>query len=55
MLAVVMIHSAMGQSTLPDAARGIAASADKGYAVEQIGQGLYFVTDDFYTTMATST
>lgn len=41
MLAVVMSHSAVGQSAPPDAARGIAAPADKGYAVEQIGEELY--------------
>jgi glyoxylase-like metal-dependent hydrolase (beta-lactamase superfamily II) len=55
MLAVVMGHSTMGQATLPDAARGIAVPANKGYAVEQIGEGLYFVTDGFYTTMFMTT
>jgi glyoxylase-like metal-dependent hydrolase (beta-lactamase superfamily II) len=55
MLAVVMGHSAMGQAGLPDAARGIAVPANKGYAVEQIGEGLYFVTDGFYTTMFMTT
>jgi hypothetical protein len=51
MLAAVMGHCAMGQTALPDVARGIAVPADKGYAVEQIEEGLYFVTDGFYTTM----
>ena len=55
MLAAVMGHSAMGQAALPDVARGIAVPADKGYAVEQIGEGLYFVTDGFYTTMFMTT
>src|SRR5260370_12646369 len=55
MLAVVMGHSAMGQAALPDVARGIAVPANKGYAVEQIGEGLYFVTDGFYTTMFMTT
>jgi hypothetical protein len=55
MLAVMMGHSAMGQDALPDVARGIAVPADKGYAVEQIGDGLYFVTDGFYTTMFMTT
>ena len=49
MLAAVMNHSAMGQAALPDVARGIAVPADKGYAVEQIGEGLHLVTDGFYT------
>jgi hypothetical protein len=40
---------------LPDAARGIAVPANKGYAVEQIGEGLYFVTEGFYTTMFMTT
>src|SRR5258708_32130009 len=55
MLAVVMGHSAMGQAALPDVARGIAVPANKGYAVEQIGEGLYLVTDGFYTTMFMTT
>ncbi len=55
MLAVAVGHSAMGQAALPDVARGIAVQADKGYAVEQIGEGLYFVTDGFYTTMFMTT
>jgi glyoxylase-like metal-dependent hydrolase (beta-lactamase superfamily II) len=54
-LAAVISHSAMGQDSLPDVARGIAVPADKGYAVEQIGEGLYFVTDGFYTTMFMTT
>ena len=55
MLAAVMSHSAMGQAALPDVARGIAVPADKGYAVEQIGEGLHLVTDGFYTTMFMTT
>src|SRR5258708_863455 len=55
MLAVVMGHSAMGQAALPDVARGIAVPANKGYAVEQIGEGLYLVTDGFYTTLFMTT
>ncbi len=39
-LAAVISHSAMAQDLLPDVARGIAIRADKGYAVEQIGEGL---------------
>jgi glyoxylase-like metal-dependent hydrolase (beta-lactamase superfamily II) len=50
-----MGHSAMGQAALPDVARGIAVPANKGYAVEQIGEGLYLVTDGFYTTMFMTT
>jgi len=36
-------NSAVGQEILPAAARGIAVEQSKGYAVERIGEGLYFV------------
>jgi glyoxylase-like metal-dependent hydrolase (beta-lactamase superfamily II) len=54
-LAIVTGHFALGQETLPDAAHGITVPQNKGYAVEQIGDGLYFVTDGFYTTMFMTT
>src|SRR5882762_4207444 len=55
MLAALIGHSAMGQTALRDVARGIAVPTDKGYAVEQIGEGLHLVTDGFYTTMFMTT
>jgi glyoxylase-like metal-dependent hydrolase (beta-lactamase superfamily II) len=55
MLAVVMGHSALGQASMPDAARGILVPQNKGYAVERIGEGLHLVTDGFYTTMFMTT
>jgi len=35
----------------PDAARGVQIPKDKGYYVGDLGDGLYWVTDGFYTTM----
>jgi glyoxylase-like metal-dependent hydrolase (beta-lactamase superfamily II) len=54
-LTLVTGNSAVGQDILPAAARGIAVEQSKGYAVERIGEGLYFVTDGFYTTMFMTT
>ena len=54
-LAVVMGHPALGQASLPDAARGMVVPQNKGYAVERIGEGLHLVTDGFYTTMFMTT
>jgi hypothetical protein len=55
MLAVVTGHSALGQASLPDAARGMVVPQNKGYAVERIEERLHLVTDGFYTTMFMTT
>ena len=40
---------------LPEAARGVAIDPNKGYAVEEIADGLYWVTEGVYTTMFLTT
>ncbi len=40
---------------LPEAARGVAVDPQKGYWVEELGDGLYFLTDGLYTTMFLTT
>jgi len=40
---------------LPDAARGVAIPEDKGYFVEEISDGLYWVTEGAYTMMFLTT
>jgi len=57
LLAVCLISSFAVQAAepLPEAARGIPIPKDKGYALQSLGDGLYFVTDGFYNTMFMTT
>jgi len=54
-LTATMGWAGEAQERLPDVASGLAVPQNKGYAVERIGDGLYFVTDGFYTTMFMTT
>ena len=57
-LSVVIVTgfgTGVAAQALPDVAKGVAIPQDKGYAVEKLGDGLYFVTDGFYTTMFMTT
>ena len=40
---------------LPEAAKGVPISPDKGYAVEEVADGLFWVTEGAYTTMFLTT
>jgi Alkyl sulfatase and related hydrolases len=55
MIALMLGHAPHAQELLPDVAKGLTVPQDKGYALEKIGDGLYFVTDGFYTTMFMTT
>ena len=48
-------QAAQGAAPLPDAARGPAIPQDKGYWVEEVRDGLYWVTDGSYTHMFLTT
>ena len=55
LVVVAGFSSGTAAQALPDVAKGMAIPQDKGYAVEKLGDGLYFVTDGFYTTMFMTT
>lgn len=47
--------AASAAAPLPDVAKGVAIPQDKGYFVEEIADGLYWVTEGVYTTMFLAT
>lgn len=56
-LAIVCGTSAttFAAAPLPDVAKGVTVPQDKGYFVEEIADGLYWVTEGVYTTMFLTT
>lgn len=44
-----------GTAPIPDAARGVPVPQEKGYVVQEIGEGLYWVTDGLYQSMLMTT
>jgi glyoxylase-like metal-dependent hydrolase (beta-lactamase superfamily II) len=47
--------SSLAAAPIPDVARGVPVPQDKGYFVEEIREGLYWVTEGAYTTMFLTT
>jgi glyoxylase-like metal-dependent hydrolase (beta-lactamase superfamily II) len=45
----------LAAAPLPEASKGVAIAPEKGYAVEEISDGLYWVTEGVYTTMFLTT
>ncbi len=55
-LSFLMSHSlAYAVAPVPDIAKGVPISQDKGYAVKEINNGLYWVTEGAYTAMFLTT
>ena len=51
----VQAQDRAGAAPLPDAARGPAIPQDKGYLVEELGEGLYWITEGMYQTFFLTT
>ena len=51
----VQAQERAGAAPLPDAARGPAIPQDKGYLVEELGEGLYWITEGMYQTFFLTT
>ena len=55
LVTIVSLSPTVEAQPLPEVAKGLTIPQDKGYALEKIGDGLYFVTDGFYNTMFMTT
>ena len=55
LFAIGLPAAGLAAAPVPDAARGVAIPQDKGYYVEEIADGLYWVTEGAYTTMFLTT
>ena len=50
-----IVTASFAAAPLPDAAKGVPISPDKGYYVKEIKDGLYWVTEGVYNTMFLTT